>query len=314
MKNTKLGKLVIITTIVAAVAIAGAGTIGLSVGIYSFKGGNLKKGKRGSTAIDKSKSFRLEGIVAINISTISADIIIRSSKREDIEVHFHGTVRTTHQDNIPQLVTEQGDSILHIYTERKRDFSIGYLESHLVLELNIPEVYQRRLTVKSVSGDLDLADHVFSILSLTTTSGDIDLNQVHTGPFMMKTTSGDLHADGLFSENSEFSSVSGDIEIHSYTGDVGVNTTSGDITLGYTEFANRVDINSTSGEVYLTLPGSAEFRLEARSTSGDISCKFPIQLSGADTGDSKHSISGDVGSASHLITVRTISGDIEIMS
>ena len=307
MKGSKLRKLVIITAIVAGVSFAAAGIIALSTGIYSTKGGEV-------TSIDERRSLVLEGIDAIDTSTTSADIVIKATENREVEVHFHGTARTDNPDSIPRLVTEREGNVLYIYTERKKNISLGYFENRLVLELYIPENYRHRLTVHSVHGVIELNDQIFSILTISSTSGDVDLDQIQTGSFKMKTTSGDLSAAGLLSEKSELSSVSGNIEMLSIKGDVAVKTTSGDITLDYAEFSGSADIESTSGDVYMTLPGSAGFNLEARSTSGKISCKFPIRLSGADTGGSRNSISGDVGNASHSIKVKTVSGDITIIS
>ena len=305
MKGSKLRKLVIITAIVAGVSFAAAGIIALSTGIYSTKDGE-------GTSIDERKSLVLEGIDAIDTSTTSADIVIRTTENREVEVRFHGTARTGNPDSIPRLVTERKGSVLYIYTERKKNISFGYFKNRLVLELNIPENYRHRLTVHSVSGVIELNDQILSILTISSTSRDVDLDQVQTGFFKMETISGDLSAAGLLSERSDLSSVSGDIEMLSIKGGLAVKTTSGDITLDYTGFTGSAVIESTSGDVHMTLPGSAGFHLEARSTSGKISSKFPIKLSGADTGKSRNSISGDVGSASHSIKVKTVSGDITV--
>jgi hypothetical protein len=224
MKGSKLRKLVIITAIVAGVSFTAAGIVALSTGIYSTKD---PKG----VPIDERKSLVLEGIDAIDTSTISADIVIRATGNREVDVRFHGTARTGNPDSIPRLVAERKGSVLYIYTERNKNLSLGHFENHLVLELNIPESYRQRLTVHSVSGVIELNDQIFSILTISSTSGNVGLDNVQTGSFKMKTTSGSLSASGLISEKSELSSVSGEIEMLSIKGGLAVKTTSGNITL-----------------------------------------------------------------------------------
>ncbi len=306
MKGSKIRKLVIITVIVAVVSFTAAGIIALSTGIYSTKEGE-------GISIDERKSLGIEGIDAIDTSTTSADIVIKATDNHEVEVHLYGTARAGNPDSIPRLVTERRDNVLYIYTERKKNVSPGYFKNSLVLELNIPENYRDRLMIHSVSGVIELNDQILSILTISSTSGDVRLDQVQTNSCKIKTTSGDLSAAGLLSEKAELSSVSGDIEMLSIESELTVESTSGDITLDYAVFSGSAGIESTSGDVYMTLPGSSGFHLEARSTSVKISSRFPIILSGADTGSkNRKSISGDVGSASYSIKIKTVSGDITV--
>jgi lia operon protein LiaG len=307
MEDRKLKKIVVITAIIAAVAITAAAVIGLTTGIY-----RIKDGKWGIIAIDEENSFSTRGIDMIDLHTVSADIRTHDTASEKIEVHLTGATRARQQENIPYLSAGQKDSVLDIHIERRRKISAGFHENHLVLDIGIPRGYQNRLTVKTVSGDVTLTGHNYAGLALTTTSGDMELKQIQSGLFRMKTTSGTFIAEKLVTERSELSSVSGDIYITSFLGEAGIKTTSGDITLDFINFFSPVNIKSTSGDVSLTLPESSGFHLDARSTSGDITCGFPIQLSGADTGSDRRTIRGNVGSASNKITVRTVSGEIEI--
>ncbi len=256
MKGSKLRKLVIITAIVAGVSFTAAGIVALYTRIYITK-------DREGTSIDERRSLVLEGIDTIDTSTTSADIVIKATENREFEVHFHGTARTDNPDSLPRLVTERKGSVLYIYTERKKNISLGYFENRLVLELYIPENYRHRLTVHSVHGVIELNDQIFSILTISSTSGDVDLDQIQTGSFKMKTTSGDLSAAGLLSEKSELSTVSGNIKMLSIKGYLAVKTTSGDITLDYAEFSGSADIESTSGDVYMTLPVSGDITVTA---------------------------------------------------
>ena len=106
--------------------------------------------------------------------------------------------------------------------------------------------------------------------------------------------------------------MSGDIRIKGFEGDIALKITSGKTAIDYASFDNTVQISSISGDVRLGLPQTAEFRLNARSTSGDIDCDFPITMT--DSSGSRRSIEGTVGSGTNTVIIKTVSGDIDIKS
>jgi hypothetical protein len=56
----------------------------------------------------------------------------------------------------------------------------------------------------------------------------------------------------------------------------------------------------------------ASFSLDARSTSGDVTCRFPIVVEDRSTGGGNHVLAGKVGTGAGSVTVRTVSGDIRV--
>ena len=116
-------------------------------------------------------------------------------------------------------------------------------------------------------------------------SGDADLKNIKAGKLDINTVSGNLRADGEISE-LESDSVSGDITVSSAVP------------------PKKLDCDSTSGDIRLTIPKNSGFTLEADTVSGSISCELPI------VSESKNRrVCGD-GSAE--FETDTVSGDVVI--
>ena len=63
------------------------------------------------------------------------------------------------------------------------------------------------------------------------------------------------------------------------------------------------------------MPANADFRLEARSASGRVTCALPLQLEeydGGGGGDVRQGLSGVVGRGGDRISIQTVSGDIRL--
>jgi lia operon protein LiaG len=83
---------------------------------------------------------------------------------------------------------------------------------------------------------------------------------------------------------------------------------SGDLDAKYSEFANNISINTTSGKVKLTLPQGSEFYLKAETVSGKITTDFPVTV----TSQQRNSLEGVAGSDTYRITAKTVSGNITL--
>jgi lia operon protein LiaG len=212
------------------------------------------------------------------------------------------------------LVAELFGDTLDITTERKKGqhFVLGFYSDDLVLEIGVPEQYRSRLVVRTSSGDVEMNDQILSTLSVHTSSGDMQLSSIQAATVSLESSSGDQEAESIQAENSELTSTSGDVRVGDLQGGAKVKSSSGEITLSYLEFNADLGVRSSSGDVKLFLTEAAQFRLEARASSGDISCEYPVTLAGASSEMSRNKVIGTVGDGTHQVVVQTSSGDIAI--
>ena len=302
-----LTRFIVIIAIVAVVALGLATVIGFAAGGFS-----PRQFGRAGVAVDERKSLELQGIDLLSVTFVSGKVLVVEGAGGSVEARVHGTVGVGSPDAVPHLVVERSGSSADIRLERKQPVSMGLYWSNLVLEVSLPAGYMKKLTVKTVSADLEVADHTYSALQVSTTSGDLKVGAVSAADFRMSTTSGDLRAARVNAQRADISSVSGDVEVTLMTGDTSLRTTSGKASLTFEAVPGRIDAGSISGDITIALPLNAQFALDARSTSGKLTCGFPITIKENRSGGGRHVLSGTVGAGGSSVVVHTVSGDIGI--
>jgi len=280
-----LTRFAIVTAMIAVVTLAIAGIIGVSTGAFRAMATGAfrfnEAGRASGVAVDERKSLPIAGINHITVKSVSENITIREGSGESVTAWLHGNVSPTSPDDRPHLQVNQRGDTAEIRIERHqlhqhvafRVMYFGGMHNDAVLEVGIPKQYAGKLTAEGVSSDITLASHHYTEVVLTTISGDIETDAVKAGNLTLHTISGDVNA-------------------HSTSDRIAVETVSGDIRLG--------------------MPPNTEFALDAHSTSGDVTCDFPITLTSSHADGGEHSLVGTVRSGKGAITARTVSGDIGI--
>jgi hypothetical protein len=136
------------------------------------------------------------------------------------------------------------------------------------------------LRVQSASGDVR-AVHVDGEARLQTVSGDVRLGTV-TGPLSATLVSGDFAVD----------------DAHM---DVAAKTVSGDQRIGAIR-EGQINVQSVSGDVRIGVRRGTRLRIDANSTSGDVSSELDVKDTPSE---------GSSGTEARL-AAKTVSGDIEI--
>lgn len=146
----------------------------------------------------------------------------------------------------------------------------------------------KAVTSDSVSAEVTITGISASDkIGIDTVSGGANLKNIKTEKLDIDTVSGSIKAAGEFTE-LESDSVSGDVTVSSATP------------------LKKLDCDSTSGNIRLTIPKNSGFTLKADTVSGDISCGLPT------VSESKNRrVCGD-GSAD--FETDTVSGDLIITS
>lgn len=159
------------------------------------------------------------------------------------------------------------------------------------LTVKIPSSAAEKLksvNTDSVSAEVNIIGVAASDkIEIDTVSGGANLKNIKTEKLDIDTVSGSIKAAGEFTE-LESDSVSGDVTVSSATP------------------LKKLDCDSTSGNIRLTIPKNSGFTLKADTVSGDISCGLPT------VSESKNRrVCGD-GSAD--FETDTVSGDLIITS
>jgi len=128
--------------------------------------------------------------------------------------------------------------------------------------------------------------------------------------FNALTTNGNVLGRNLASV-VEAATTNGNVEV-STSQWASATTTKGGIRLsmGSAKWNGELQVKSTNGSVDVTLPASAEFKLDAVTTNGGIHTDFPITVQGS---FSSKELSGTVGGGGRELKVATTNGTIKLM-
>lgn len=263
-----------------------------------------------SQKIIEEKFGKIEGIEEVEIKVsgadISTDINVVPAEREEVRVLLSGVFNTKK----PELQMYSEGSTLHVKVKAANGCNFLLSNSNLVLDIQIPGSYANKLKIISSSGDVTIKQLKLKNLAFDLSSGDATFKDLTVDKFEYKCSSGDLNGDNITTKSTVIHTSSGDIMMKKFSGDLKADDSSGDIKVQYETFKNSVNINTSSGNVELSLPGNSEFGLNASVSSGDIECKFPIIV----TGEYKENkLQGVVGKDNNKINIEISSGDIRII-
>lgn len=240
-------------------------------------------------SLEQEFSLDCDGKNQIIVNVISTDVNVVTEERDDILINY---IKYNQSDkNKFQLVVEEDSKKIMISEKKIADkiFSFNYGGNRELL-IRLPRKYKESLSVKTVSGDLDINYLDSDSFRYTSVSGDLTADIVYSVNTLVKTTSGDCEI-GLFRGNMMFSSVSGDIEMK------------------YEKLDGDFTMKNVSGDAQISLPKNSEFEVIAKTVSGDLNCEFPLTMIGS---QKRGKLRGRVGSNDFKVTANTTSGDLSI--
>ena len=231
----------------------------------------------GSGKDSVAASELLTGIDEIEIHWLTGDVYLVESDADGVT--FQEDYTGSNEDYRMRYRVSSGKLI--IQPCRSRFFSsVGLPRKALTVFL--PDTLTLdKITVETVSANVELMGGSADTLTVSTTSGNI------TGP-------------GLPAEEYAFGTVSGGVSLSALPADdsvISCETVSGEARISCTAAPDEVSFNSVSGNLCLTLPeGSCHYTLDLSTASGDR--------------DTDGFISGDGKLCT--ITAETVSGDIKL--
>ena len=243
------------------------------------------------------------------------------SKTYQLDDNFTDNIRL---DNASGDVTfHTGEAYSHIeYTQTYRGLFLGNKSKDLVIEQenDTTEIdhdnWFFQLGYSQEKIDIYLAEKDYESLYIDTASGSIDLGSLVCDSIEIDSSSGTITGRKLTADTLTVDSASGDIYLDGNFKTAGFDVSSGDIQFKNSIMPEKIDIDSSSGDIEIYLPyyeddekanEESGFTVNYSKASGDINSEFPVQ--GAfDSGDGK----AIYGNGKSEITVDIASGDVEI--
>jgi hypothetical protein len=137
---------------------------------------------------------------------------------------------------------------------------------------NITVHSEGAVDVSVSSGDIEVTDVEGSVRTKTS-SGNVTLVDIG-GSVVVTVTSGDITGRGLRGANTEIQSTSGNVTLDlPGTGDVTVRATSGDVNVTVPDGTCQVHASATSGDTDVKVANGTAHRLDVTTGSGNITVK-----------------------------------------
>lgn len=243
--------------------------------------------------------------IEIDVTNVSTTII--PDNRNDIKAELEGKGKL--------IVDKNGDQI-NVEVKRTGFNWISWFNflNKTKLTIYIPEDYDRNLAIELGAGNLNFSGQSknqpmkLDELTLDIGSGNMKLKNLEVTQFKHDGSSGNVEVDSLITKNGSFDISSGSLDIKHYQGSFKADLSSGKLNLQIDKLKDSVDIDISSGKVEVDLPDKADFTLNGKVSSGNISSAFPIVSKDFNT----KNIKGTHGSGKHPINLTVSSGTIHI--
>ena len=251
----------------------------------------------------------------LSVRNVSGDTRIAVGASGVIHVKARKRVRGTSEErakrlleNVEVRMEQNGDDVVikpHLY-EQDRGWADLFRGGRVAVDLDITVPREIRIEAHTVSGELGLAG-TRGPMDVQSVSGELDLSDIQ-GPLRLKTVSGD--ADLVeFAGQLVANTVSGDLtftNVRLHGSDV--VTVSGDVRIdGELDRDREHRMKTISGDVGLHLCGGS-YDVRFSTMSGDLDSGITGQISG----DGKRAKRLLIGTGETQVSVKTMSGDLEI--
>lgn len=267
---------------------------------YLFEGNrvNFAKGE------DSAKVSNDIENISIDISSVRTAII--PEDRNDIRAELKGKGTVS--------VAKNGNDI-EVTVKRKGFFLFNWFEQNKTsLTIYLPEDYEKNMNIELGSGEIvfkgaSIDDPMkLTKLALDIGSGSMELKNLEVGTLEHHSSSGEVEIDSLIAESGTFNVSSGSVNVQNYSGKLDAEVSSGELEIQMDELKDAISLNVSSGDIELDLPADADFSLDGKISSGDISTDFELK----NKQETDNRLSGEHGSGKHEINADVSSGDIEI--
>ncbi|MBT2685125.1 DUF4097 domain-containing protein [Bacillus sp. ISL-37] len=267
---------------------------------YMFDGSGVNFAK----ADDAVKVTSATENISIDISSVETMIV--AEDRDDVraELKGKGTVK----------VDKHGDEI-EVAVKRKGFFWFNWFElDKTSLTVYIPEDYEKNMQIKLGSGEVvfkgDSIDSPMKLknLAIEIGSGSMVLENLDVEKLDHQSSSGEAEFNSIAAGSGSFEVSSGSVHVKNYSGKLEADVSSGELEIHMKRLTDDVNLNVSSGDIELDLPDEADFTLNGKISSGDISSQFPLE----NKEESDNRLRGKHGSGKYEINADVSSGEIKI--
>lgn len=218
----------------------------------------------GYTVMDVSgEAVISEKITALEVDWTSGSVRICAYDGNEI------ILRETAQDNEANRLRYRVENGRLRVRDRKRSFMSV---SNKSLEILLPAEIANALSsvdMDAASAEITMEALIAEKLEIDTASGDVTATACSFTEVDYDGASSECRMENCTIGEFEMDTASGDAVLSGSIGELSFDSASGNLTVTTTVAPGKIDVNTASGDVDLTIPADAEFTLEYDSLSKD---------------------------------------------
>jgi hypothetical protein len=262
-------------------------------------------------------------VVTVNANTqaagehgVGTDMTISLPKKASVVISSrHGDISIASRDGNAEISTQRGDvnvSDLNGNLNLNLDHASARL-SNITGDVTI-DGRVNDLTLANVKGSARLNGEFMESVHLAQIAKTVSFHSSRTDMEFAKLDgeldldSGDLRANSVTGP-SRLSTRSKDIRLDGVSGDLRLEDSNGSIEVAVRKLGN-IQIDNRSGDIQLSLPSEAAFRVDARARGGEIQSDFG-ELK-VNNGDKEATATGSVGNGVATLRLNNEHGTIEL--
>jgi DUF4097 and DUF4098 domain-containing protein YvlB len=244
--------------------------------LNSWKNIRMVKDLSGMKSVTINETIPAASIQKLQIQVESGDIVLRVTDSSDVAVSLNGQFS---KQNPLEIEQRQNEIVVRVEESSIFNGDAGSLE------VQVP---------KSITE-----------LQIATVSGQVDGDIPGVQRFNVATVSGDLKFANIKVPSLKIATVSGDVDVSGEINELNLVSVSGDINVSSINPAAVIKVNSTSGDVKVSLAAQPDTKVKFKSVSGEGKVQ---------SANNSREITKDLtfGNGTGLVTVETISGNLLI--
>lgn len=265
-----------------ALIIAGGVLLALLVcaGIFALTGGfwdifsprGLTPAPTAPPAFPGAQSLSASGVKSIDVDWISGSAAVEIIDGDDIFISESADRPISDGD---ALVWSVDDGRLKIEYCRLNSLNVPEKSLRLGIPASLAENMDE-FDFESASASLEIYGVSARDFSFDSVSGKLNAKDIFARELELDSTSGDLSIGGVFDE-LDADTVSGRLLLSGECDELSFSSTSGALTAELKLCPNKLNANTISGDVTLTLPGDSSFTLKFDSISGDLDSELAVK-------------------------------------
>lgn len=259
-----------------------------SLGYNKNRGGFFCESGRPSRRVEGT-AFDSQGLKGIDVQ-VNGDVTIRLDGDPQSQVRLDGDL-----EHLELRLSEDGVLTVRQGNTAASSFFFFRGLASADVELTLPKRFWDFLQISTVSGDVDV-DVGLEVgqLSVKTVSGDVEINDLDVQELIFHSASGDLDADAVRCNNvlaetasgdvqliGGFDTVraataSGDVELTGNARELSCTTASGDLEATFQQAPEQLEMHTKSGDCKAAMPGEEGFTLQFSTVSGELDSDFSL--------------------------------------